>query len=105
MGYQINALFEDGTVMTSDIIKAPTPPLNMALEIFRGTQLVQGKVVKIRSLRVVSPQGPAGNLDEVHFREVAVEIPAEQTKAISVAARFKAFLGRNAKSPASAGSA
>jgi|ERR1700754_1113073 len=105
MGYQINALFEDGTLMISTTIVAPTPALNSEVEILRGTQPVRGKIVKIRALRTVSLHGPATHLDEVHFREVAVEAPAEPTKPsswTSGAARFRAFLSRKSVPSASA---
>jgi len=103
MGYQINALFEDGTLMISTTIVAPTPALNSEVEILRGRQPVRGKIVKIRPLRTVSLHGPATHLDEVHFREVVVEAPTEPARPSQWAssnARFRAFLSRKTKSPA-----
>lgn len=103
MGYQINALFEDGSVMVSGVIKAPTPPLNTAFEVLRGSQPVQGNIVKIRPLRMASLHGPAITIDEIHFREVVAETPPAPAEAfpwLSRVIQLKSLFGARAKIPA-----
>jgi hypothetical protein len=108
MGYQINALFEDGSIMVSGLIKASTPPLNTTFEVFRGNQIVRGNVVKIRPLRVVTPHGPTTTVDEVHFREIIAVVPVAAPKTfswVSGVARLKAFFGARAKAHTRVGQA
>jgi hypothetical protein len=98
MAYLINALFDDGQLLISDILDGPTPSLGNHVEFCRGGRQIVGIVKKIRPLRLVALHGPTRTIDEVHFGEV---IQGVQNSADSPFLRLRqsieaAFLNSNA---------
>ena len=74
MAYQINALFDDGNLLMSNIVEEPTPALGDQIEFWRDGRPVIGTVRNIRSRRVVSLHAPTRIVDEVHFRELTEKV-------------------------------
>lgn len=73
MAYQINALFDDGHLLMSEILDETTPHLGDEIEFWRDGHPVIGVVKKITARRVVALHGPTHIIDEVHFSEVVEE--------------------------------
>jgi hypothetical protein len=73
MAYQINALFDDGNLLMSDMVDDPTPALCDQIEFWRDGRPVIGTVRNTRSRRLVSLHAPTRSVDEVHFPELAEE--------------------------------
>lgn len=77
MAYQINALFDDGSLLMSELLEAPTPVLGGKIAFWRDGRPVAGIVKKIQPRRIVSLHAPTRTIDEVHFIEVVADTKVE----------------------------
>jgi hypothetical protein len=94
MAYQINALFDDGSLLMSELLEAPTPVLGGKIAFWRDGRPVAGIVKKIQPRRIVSLHAPTRTIDEVHFMEVVEDAKVREPSSPSLWQTLKsAFAG------------
>jgi hypothetical protein len=69
VAYRVNALFNDGCVMITDLNPQPTPMLRQRIYVQRGGRTVGGIVTAIRKCPPTFLHLPTESIDEVQFRE------------------------------------
>jgi hypothetical protein len=71
MPYRINAMFNDGCLLFTDLCREPTPVPNERIFVRRGDRVVEGVVIIVRRSPFIFTRGPVRVIDEVVFREIA----------------------------------
>jgi len=84
MAYRVNALFNDGCIMMTDISRERTPMPHERICVQRSGRLVEGIVVRVLKSPFVFARGPVRVIDEVLFRETGsvIHFPARTTLSI-----------------------
>jgi hypothetical protein len=75
MAYRVNALFNDGCMMMTDVARDRTPMPHERIFVQRGGRLVEGIVLGVLKSPFVFARGPVRVIDEVIFREGGSVIP------------------------------
>jgi hypothetical protein len=85
MAYRVNALFNDGCIMMTDIARERTPMPQERICIQRGGRLIEGIVLRVLKSPFVFARGPVRVIDEVLFRETGsvIPFPARTTMSVS----------------------
>ena len=74
MAYRVNALFNDGCLLVTDIDHRPTPKLRDRIFVRRGGRVIEGFVTDIKKCPVLFLNRPDEIIDEVHFCEIGANV-------------------------------
>jgi hypothetical protein len=96
MPYRINAMFNDGCLLVTDLLREPTPAPNERLFVRRGDRVVEGVVIIVRKSPFIFTQGSVRVVDEVVFREIAKVIHFPTTALAQKARSLQTQETRNA---------